>query len=127
LAKANKRLCGIVPFFGVLLGCRILGQKKNKFSCFASVSHIAARRLKENSFMRTGLARPHALKPQGYHKEQIRKLEFQGRLDILLEMRISGVAGQGNTMLYGKSRFNTFRKEPQGLSAMRLSGQVKQL
>jgi len=70
---------------------------------------------------------PHQLQMQGHHADSIRKVNFQDKFDILLEMRVSGVAEQGNTMLYGKSRFNTFRKKPQELSAMRLSGQVKQL
>ncbi len=37
----------------------------------------------------------------GHHTESISKVEFQDRFDILLEMRLSGVAGQGYTMLYG--------------------------
>ncbi len=36
--------------------------------------------------------------------EPIRKLGFQGRVDILLGMRLSGVAGLRYTMLYGKSQ-----------------------
>jgi hypothetical protein len=35
---------------------------------------------------------PHLLQPQGRHAESIRKVDFQGRLDILLEMGLSGVA-----------------------------------
>ena len=39
--------------------------------------------------------------PHGHH---IESLNFQGRFDSILEMRLSGVAEQGYTMLYGKSR-----------------------
>ena len=35
----------------------------------------------------------------------MRKFDFQDRFDILLEMRLSCVAEQGYTMLYGKSQF----------------------
>jgi len=31
-------------------------------------------------------------------------LIFQDRFDILLEMRLSGIANQGNAMFYGKSQ-----------------------
>jgi hypothetical protein len=33
-----------------------------------------------------------------------KKIDFQGRFDILFEVRLSGVAKQGYTMLYGKSQ-----------------------
>lgn len=36
---------------------------------------------------------------------------FQDRLDILLEMKLSGVAEQGYAMLYGKSQINPFYQE----------------
>ena len=35
---------------------------------------------------------PHSLQPQGQGKELTRKLEFQDRFDILLKMKLSGVA-----------------------------------
>jgi hypothetical protein len=36
--------------------------------------------------------------------ESIRMVDFQGRLDILLEKRLSGIAGPRYKRLYGKSR-----------------------
>ncbi len=41
--------------------------------------------------------------------ETIRNLDFQGRVDILLGMRLSGVAGLRFTMLYGKSQTGVFK------------------
>jgi hypothetical protein len=46
------------------------------------------------------------VKVKGYHTWSIRKLDFQDRFDILLEMRLSGVVEQGYTKLYGKSQIN---------------------
>jgi len=40
-------------------------------------------------------------------KETLKYLIFQDRFDILLEMKFSGVAEQGYTMLYGKSRLRS--------------------
>ncbi len=41
--------------------------------------------------------------------EPIRNLDFQGRVDILLGMRLIGVAGLRFTMLYGKSQTGVFK------------------
>jgi hypothetical protein len=48
---------------------------------------------------------PHFLQTQGHHAKSIGTLELQDRFDILLEMRLSGIAGLRYTMLYGKSQF----------------------
>ncbi len=42
--------------------------------------------------------------------EKLGNLDFQNKFDILLEMRVSGIAKQGHTMLYGKSQIR-LRKE----------------
>jgi hypothetical protein len=42
------------------------------------------------------------LPPQGHNAWSIRKLEFRDMFDILLEKRLSSIAGQANPMLYGK-------------------------
>ena len=47
---------------------------------------------------------PHFLRLQGKHAKPVRKLDFQDRVDILLEMRVSGVAKKGNTCYMGNPR-----------------------
>jgi len=37
-------------------------------------------------------------------KGQYESLDFQGRLDMVLETSFSGASEQGDTMLYGKSQ-----------------------
>ena len=39
-----------------------------------------------------------------YLRNKVKKLDFQDRLGILLEMRLSGVAEQNYTVSYGKSQ-----------------------
>ena len=45
------------------------------------------------------------LRTQGHNTESILKLDFQERLEILLEMKLGGVAGQGYKKLQGGSMF----------------------
>jgi len=40
---------------------------------------------------------PHFLRPQDHHTKSIRSLEFQGRFDILLEIKLSEIAKQRYT------------------------------
>ena len=39
-----------------------------------------------------------------YLQDEVKNLIFQDRFGILLKMRLSGVAEQGHTFVYGKSR-----------------------
>jgi len=48
--------------------------------------------------------RPKTKDDRGHHTESIRKLAFQGRLDILLEIKFSGASEQGYTMFYVNSQ-----------------------
>ena len=47
------------------------------------------------------LPRTHSSQPQGHHADSIRKVDFQDKFDILLEMRISSVAKR---LIWGKSQ-----------------------
>ena len=45
-----------------------------------------------------------------FEKKTLKDLLLQYRFDILLEMRLSGVAEQGYTVLYGKSQLIKLRQ-----------------